>query len=90
MTLKSKVLAWNQSPRPNGIHYFDEELCQKAKVGELFDYCQIGEAIIFDITDGSTYSKNTSFKELSKLTRKADGWTTKILESGLVPFSTSH
>lgn len=39
-------LAYRKYPEPNGKKYFKSDLLDKQQVIELFDYCQILEAII--------------------------------------------
>ena len=48
ITIKTEILAWRKFPEPSGENYTDEQLCEKQKVIELFDYCQVLEAVIFD------------------------------------------
>ena len=42
------VLAFRRFPEPNGVEYFAEDLNSEQNVIELFDYCQILEAIIYE------------------------------------------
>lgn len=44
---KNEALAWRMYPEPNGTFYTADELLNEEKVIELFDFCQIYEAIIF-------------------------------------------
>lgn len=46
--MKSESLAWRKYPEPNGTEYFSTDLINKFKVIELFDFCQILEASIWD------------------------------------------
>lgn len=46
--MKPEILAWRKYPEPNGTAYFAVDLIDRAKVIELFDYCQILEATISD------------------------------------------
>ena len=39
--MKSELLGWMRYPEPNGTGYFEEDLMDKSKVVELFDYYQI-------------------------------------------------
>lgn len=36
-------------PEPHGISYFQKDLMTKEQVEQLFDFCQILEAIIYDM-----------------------------------------
>jgi len=44
--MKAELLAYRRYPDPNGTNYFENDLDTEQKVIELFDYCQILEAII--------------------------------------------
>lgn len=46
--MKSELLAWRKYPEPNGAEYFAKDLADKSKVIELFGFCQILEASIWD------------------------------------------
>ena len=49
MKLKTEILAWRRIPKTKGENYTEKELCETQKVIELFDYCQILQAVIFDV-----------------------------------------
>lgn len=46
--MKKEILAWRKYPEPKGENYFKQDLQYRFKVIELFDYCQILEAVIFN------------------------------------------
>lgn len=46
--MKTVLLAWRKHPKPKGTNYSEKDLIQKIKAIELFNYCQILEAAIFD------------------------------------------
>jgi hypothetical protein len=44
--MKTELLAYRKYPEPKGTDYFKNDLDTEQKVIELFDYCQILEAIV--------------------------------------------
>lgn len=50
------ILAYRRFPEPKGTEYFAKDLSSEQDVVELFDYCQILEAIIFQ--EGWNYLKS--------------------------------
>ena len=68
--MKSKLLACRIYPLPNGTNYFEKDLIVRNKVIELFDYCQIFEAIIYDIGWEFLF-KNYSLKELIDIDKES-------------------
>ena len=44
--MKKEFLAYRKYPEPNGTNYCEKDLDTEQKVIELFDYCQILEAMI--------------------------------------------
>lgn len=66
------VLAYRRFPEPKGVEYFAEDLDSEQNVIELFDYCQILEAIIYE--NGWYYlNEKYGVKKLFELNQKS-GW----------------
>ena len=67
-----EYLAWYRYPEPNGTHYLEDDLKQPDKVIEVFDYCQVGLAIITK-TGWDFLMKHYGYEKLFQLDKES-GW----------------
>jgi hypothetical protein len=74
--MEKEILAWRKYPAPAGRNYYEEDLADPLVVKELFDYCQILEAAIWE--QGWQFLIATySIGELFEMNRQS-GWFTAI------------
>ncbi|WP_435261856.1 hypothetical protein [Tenacibaculum sp. nBUS_03] len=70
--MESECLAYRKYPEPNGTEYFEYDLKTDQQIIELFDYCQILEAVINK--NGWIYLINKfGFEKMFELNNKS-GW----------------
>ncbi|WP_298517180.1 hypothetical protein [uncultured Kordia sp.] len=70
--MKPTPLAWRKYPEPNGTTYFTVDLIDKSKVIQLFDFCQILEASIWD-TGWNFLFENYGLNEILEIDTES-GW----------------
>ncbi|NML65559.1 hypothetical protein HHL22_10115 [Hymenobacter sp. RP-2-7] len=70
--MAEEVLAWREYPLPHGKRYYAADLDTEDEVEQLFDYCQILEAIIFDI-GWEFLIKRYSLEKLYEINKRS-GW----------------
>jgi hypothetical protein len=70
--MEKESLAWRKYPEPTGKDYYAEDLVSPLIVEELFDYCQILEATIWE--KGWQFLIDTySLRELFEINQQS-GW----------------
>lgn len=70
--VKSVSLAYRIYPEPQGTNYYHQDLLDENRLGVLFDYCQIGEAVIFEV-GWQTLIDHYGYESLFQINNKS-GW----------------